>query len=60
MKEYIFESEDSVDTAPETNIVIVTGDDPDDKIQSCASDGVAWTVDRRVRFYLWLYHLRRQ
>lgn len=42
---YIFESEDSVDTAPETNIVIITGDDPDDKIQSCASDGVAWTVD---------------
>lgn len=34
--EYIFSSED--------DLMIITGDDPDDKIQSSAADGIAWTT----------------
>jgi len=34
--DYIFSSEDSK--------IIITGDDPADKIQSCAGDGVAWAT----------------
>lgn len=36
-------AEDST-AIPDVNKVIITGDDPDDKIQSCASDGIAWAT----------------